>query len=261
MAFPSVLTSRKIATAQSSSLGYESTGMSSDDENNDEEKVTTTIPSRKVDNNESKQQRQRRKRRRSQDSSFTSILKQQNNAAVIFLFLGLIFCLLDCIYIIRYVSSMHETIHASSGHIQISEQGNDSKRINSKKYRAVETIPSDWPEHEIGKEPIVRLLKEATGEVADTNILDRLPTAQQVTELYGRDPVVLGLDTCDKFQSSGSDPAEHFVSTAGTFNTGTNLMAELLIANCQMPARMQKYGTPGVRWQVCKYFFIIRNTI
>jgi hypothetical protein len=49
-----------------------------------------------------------------------------------------------------------------------------------------------------------------------------------------------------------SEPAEHFLGVAGTFNSGTNLMAELLIHNCEMTARMEKYGeeNKGIRWQV-----------
>lgn len=38
----------------------------------------------------------------------------------------------------------------------------------------------------------------------------------------------------------------------GTFNSGTNLMAELLIHNCHMQKRMDRFGhkNRGVRWQV-----------
>lgn len=254
MSFPSVLTSRKITTLQSASTGYDS-GTGSEDEHDAAEKVTTSVMTGIVDESLSKKRRKRRRRRK--DETVASTFKKQNSAVVLFLFLGLLFCLLDCLYIVRYVSSMHETIqaasHTKSERDSDSYEGRDSS-ANKTYYREVETIPSDWPESETGKEPIVRLLKEATGEVADADILERLPTAQQVAYLYGRDPVVLGLDTCETFQKSG-DPAEHFVSTAGTFNTGTNLMAELLIANCHMPARMQKYGgdSRGVRWQVCKF--------
>lgn len=72
--------------------------------------------------------------------------------------------------------------------------------------------------------------------------------------MYGEDPVMLGLDTCKAFQEA-SDPAEHYLAVAGTFNSGTNLLAELLIHNCHMPARMAKYGKihEGIRWQVRKF--------
>jgi hypothetical protein len=82
-------------------------------------------------------------------------------------------------------------------------------------------------------------------------IRDRIPTWSQVTALYGSEPILVGLETCEAFRNSG-DPAEHLLAVAGSFNTGTNLLAELLIANCHMPARMKKYGEEnrGVRWQV-----------
>ena len=101
-----------------------------------------------------------------------------------------------------------------------------------------------------GKEPLLQLLHEAGVEI-DDEIINKLPTWDQITALYGEEPVVFGLDQCEKFQQLG-DPADHFVSVAGTFNTGTNLMSELLIHNCHMPARMKRYGKQnrGVRWQV-----------
>lgn len=101
---------------------------------------------------------------------------------------------------------------------------------------------------------LVQLLRDAQLDLESIPLetLEQLPKWSEVTALYGTEPVILGLqDSCTNFQRL-PDPAEHFVSTAGTFNTGTNLMAELLIQNCQMPARMAKYGPDnhGVRWQV-----------
>ena len=74
------------------------------------------------------------------------------------------------------------------------------------------------------------------------------------SSLYGPEPVIYGLDTCVPFRES-SDPADHFLGVAGTFNTGTNLLSELLIHNCHIPARMAKYGArnEGIRWQVRTY--------
>jgi hypothetical protein len=73
--------------------------------------------------------------------------------------------------------------------------------------------------------------------------------------LYGTYPRIYGLeeeeDSCRTFQTA-VDPSEAFIAPAGTFNSGTNLLAELLIANCHLPARQKKYGpqNAGVRWQV-----------
>jgi len=104
------------------------------------------------------------------------------------------------------------------------------------------------------KEPIIKLIQNAKvpfDPLVDIDLLQDLPTWSEITGMYGEKPVIHGLDMCEPFRTH-SDPADHFVSTAGTFNSGTNLMAELLIANCHMPARMKKYGAinRGIRWQV-----------
>ena len=105
------------------------------------------------------------------------------------------------------------------------------------------------------KEPILQLLRDAgVAYDLDAATLASLPSWEQVTNLYGSAPVLHGLETCATFRASGSDPGEHLLGVAGTFNTGTNLLAELLIHNCEMPARMAKYGAinKGIRWQVRK---------
>lgn len=102
-----------------------------------------------------------------------------------------------------------------------------------------------------GKERILALIKEA-GVSVDDELIAKLPTWDKVVAMYGDQPVVYGLEQCERFQNETGDPADHFLSVAGTFNTGTNLMAELLIHNCHLPAKMRKYGSRyrGVRWQV-----------
>ena len=104
------------------------------------------------------------------------------------------------------------------------------------------------------KGPIIDLIKRAGVSInpeEDKDLIDELPSWSEVVALYGPKPVIYGLDQCEVFQTH-SDRADHFVSTAGTFNSGTNLMAELLIANCHMQDRMDKYGAinRGIRWQV-----------
>ena len=101
------------------------------------------------------------------------------------------------------------------------------------------------------KQPILDIIKDAGIGRVDDETLILLPTWKEVVDLYGEEPRIYGLENCKVFQEH-SDPADHFVSTAGTFNSGTNLMAESLIANCHMQDRMDKYGYQqrGVRWQV-----------
>ena len=101
------------------------------------------------------------------------------------------------------------------------------------------------------KEPLLQLLDEAKMTPIDKDTAAQLPTWTQISQLYGNQPIYHGLDTCTRFQGAGS-PAQHFLGIAGTFNSGTNLLAELLIANCHMPARMAAFGPRqrGIRWQV-----------
>jgi len=197
---------------------------------------------------ESAQQRiarrkQKRKRKRPTKTEKSPLAR----SLWIFLIAGLLFCLLDVFYILNFVSSDRDNHSIRNNNGSILPPG----KVDLKT-RPVQQLESDWPENETGKDPILRLLKEATGtENIDPETEARIPLVEDVAAIYGRTPIVLGLETCQQFQQMG-DPAEHFVSTAGSFNTGTNLMAELLIANCHMPARIKKYGksSRGVRWQV-----------
>lgn len=104
----------------------------------------------------------------------------------------------------------------------------------------------------VGKEEIIAILQDAVGvhELDDATVR-RLPTWQSIVARYGTKPKIFGLDTCHTFQTT-IPPEESFVAPAGAFNSGTNLLAELLIANCHLPARQKKYGSGsrGVRWQV-----------
>lgn len=168
-------------------------------------------------------------------------------------------------------STAADTENSNPDPAAASRQQHYNLPVTRAKDRAIQTLPSDWTNDDSpGKDenapnnkqqqqqqnsnnnPIVQLLTEAMG-VVDPATAARLPSSHAVAALYGRDPVVLGLESCAAFRSHNPfvrDPADHFVATAGTFNTGTNLMAELLIANCVLPERQQKYGTRGVRWQV-----------
>eukprot|EP00547_Thalassionema_nitzschioides_P000214 CAMPEP_0194214464 /NCGR_PEP_ID=MMETSP0156-20130528/15666_1 /TAXON_ID=33649 /ORGANISM="Thalassionema nitzschioides, Strain L26-B" /LENGTH=436 /DNA_ID=CAMNT_0038942723 /DNA_START=12 /DNA_END=1318 /DNA_ORIENTATION=+ len=82
-------------------------------------------------------------------------------------------------------------------------------------------------------------------------VKEKLPTWQQVVDRLGPAPRIYGLESCDAFQSSFDGKLEDaFVAVAGAFNSGTNLLAELLIANCVNPSRLQAGLGAGVRWQV-----------
>lgn len=117
----------------------------------------------------------------------------------------------------------------------------------------------EWVQIVETKKPILEMLQHAfklkqpvdLRTEVDPQTLRDLPTWEQVTHLYGDKPRIKGLEQCEAFQNH-SEKAEHFLAVAGSFNSGTNLMSELLISNCHMQDRMDVYGwqNRGVRWQV-----------
>jgi hypothetical protein len=206
-----------------------------------------------------RQQLQRRRFRR-KTSSLGKDFQGTSGYLWGFLLLGLLFCVLDVAYIMKYVMARDEDLHPTSSSSSTStgttaasdNHGGAGETTLSQRHD--EFVIDDYPGFSLdaGKEPILQLLREATGTTdLDPETVERLPTAGQVAALYGSRPVLTGLDTCRTFREAG-DPSEHLVATAGTFNTGTNLLAELLIANCHLPARQERYGrkNAGVRWQV-----------
>jgi len=101
----------------------------------------------------------------------------------------------------------------------------------------------------VGKERLLEMLHDAGIYNITADELQQLPTWNQVVSLYGDEPKIVGLETCTEFQSS-IDAAERLLAPAGVFNSGTNLLAELLLKNCVLHDRKKKYkrGT-GIRWQ------------
>lgn len=81
----------------------------------------------------------------------------------------------------------------------------------------------------------------------------QLPNVEGVERLYGTRPVILGLEQCEIFQRN-VPVGEEFISPAGMFNTGTNLLEQMLRKNCVLPEREAKYGVlpkdKGIKYQV-----------
>ncbi|CAB9523102.1 expressed unknown protein [Seminavis robusta] len=99
-----------------------------------------------------------------------------------------------------------------------------------------------------GREPIIRVLKEAGIQDFDAATVAKLPMWEQVEKLYGKGPVVYGLDTCEAFRNS-VPPEDASLASSGIFNSGTNTLAMYMNANCIMPEnKKERYG--GMRWQV-----------
>lgn len=82
----------------------------------------------------------------------------------------------------------------------------------------------------------------------DKATIDSLPTYDELISLYGSELKIIGLETCQTFRDV-IPQKNRFVGPAGMFNTGTNLMASLLSANCHIPKSTMR-GNSGMRWQV-----------
>ena len=161
-----------------------------------------------------------------------SVEKKIFSPVVFVLLSGVLLSLLDILYIMKHLDeSSPEVISTITlGGIQ---SHNTDKNNNSNNINSIHNVLA-------GREPIIKLITDAGisfDPVKDADLIEELPLWSEVTDMYGTGPVLFGLDegNCQRFQTQ-SDQGDHFLGTAGTFNTGTNLLSELLIANCMMPS-------------------------
>jgi len=89
---------------------------------------------------------------------------------------------------------------------------------------------------------------QEVGISLDNDTLTDLPTNYEIIELFGKEPlVVMGSNNnnnnrhhnssvqCNNFHRRVPNPKDRWIGVAGFFNTGTNLLYQLLKANCVMP--------------------------
>jgi hypothetical protein len=85
----------------------------------------------------------------------------------------------------------------------------------------------------LGKEKVIQILHMANVTV-DKDLCFRLPSWQSVADLYGDQPVVVGMDTCrayrDLIQAAGVHPMPR---VGGLYNTGTNALAWTFLENIE----------------------------
>lgn len=89
-----------------------------------------------------------------------------------------------------------------------------------------------------GKEPIARILVKAGVKVTD-EMVDRLPSIDDFDAMYASisKPQIIGLETCESFRENVS-PLDAIVGPVGLFNTGTNLLFQLLVRHCEFEERV-----------------------
>uniref|UniRef100_A0A7S1B8E7 Uncharacterized protein n=1 Tax=Corethron hystrix TaxID=216773 RepID=A0A7S1B8E7_9STRA len=96
--------------------------------------------------------------------------------------------------------------------------------------------------------PLDKILSRAYGKKkVEKSVLEKLPSVEEVTALYGKNgPVIYGMGTCLAFRKD-VPLQRRVVAPAGMYNTGTNLLADLLTKNCVLP---HKEKIRGMNWQV-----------
>jgi hypothetical protein len=177
-----------------------------------------------------------------------------NSIVFVTLAFGVLLALLDAIYLMKHL----ENNFASSWSLA-AKTGIQSLSISLRQEpvkKKVVLSDANMTAMLKAKGPILDLIREAGitfDPVEDADVLEELPDWDDVVRMYGSKPVLYGINegNCQRFQQQ-SEQGEHLLGVAGTFNSGTNLMAELLIHNCMMPERIKKYGRKnvGIRWQV-----------
>jgi hypothetical protein len=85
------------------------------------------------------------------------------------------------------------------------------------------------------KSKIIQILQQSGVEVTP-EIEEKLPTWKEITSIYGDKPIIYGLETCPNFQSI-VPVTDAYIGGSGMFNTGTNLLADLLLKYCKLPQR------------------------
>jgi hypothetical protein len=96
---------------------------------------------------------------------------------------------------------------------------------------------------------------KAAGVKLTDEIRSSLPPISDLEEMYGSEPVIIGLEKCEEFREKYG-PKEAVIAPAGMFNTGTNLLDALLRNNCEISEKKRNksyiFGgkNPFIRYQV-----------
>ena len=135
------------------------------------------------------------------------------------------------------------------------------------------TIPSSS-----SSSTILDMVQQRMGLQIDSEIASLLPTWEQVTALYGRRPILYGInphshheDVCRTYRNRMKSPTrQRYLGVAGQMNTGTNALAKYLLQNIYLPAAttstvrideerttttttVTKKNRPGILWTVPWY--------
>lgn len=97
------------------------------------------------------------------------------------------------------------------------------------------------------KEKLIQIMKMADVNITE-DVLEALPSWKQVVDRFGPAPKILGLETCEAFNAKVPQERRQ-LAPAGMFNSGTNLLFQLLQKNCKVHPKAPGMGR-GIDWQV-----------
>jgi hypothetical protein len=111
-----------------------------------------------------------------------------------------------------------------------------------------------------GKAELLKILNDAGIKNASSNdVCTRLPRWKDVARFYGEEPIVYGLDTCERYRALLSADAnngtavEPMIRVAGLFNTGTNAFCHLLNYNVKDLGNHEDWEVP---WQKVRFEYV-----
>jgi hypothetical protein len=108
-----------------------------------------------------------------------------------------------------------------------------------------------------GKAELLKILKDAgMKNTSSGDVCKKLPRWKDVARFYGEEPIIYGLDTCERYRAKLSADAnngtavEPLVRVAGLYNTGTNAFAHLLNYNVKDLGNHEDWEVP---WQKVRF--------
>ena len=144
--------------------------------------------------------------------------------------------------------------------IRTNHKIDNNNKIQSK------NIPMDVTTRNTNRQRVIDTFQQAGIRVTDEELAE-LPTWDEIEQVVGTNgPILHNLQSCSAYRSR-IPAVERNIGCSGMFNSGTNLVTQLLKANCKIPERVQAYGwegpfhdksgksigpgeAHGIRWQV-----------
>lgn len=146
---------------------------------------------------------------------------------------------------------MYEGIDVENANIPIQKLASSADDQNEL-YDPYKTDVFDPNEETYGVDMHILKILRAAGVEIDEELASILPTWEDIVSMYGDKPIISGLETCEAYRENVR-PEDRMTGPAGMFNTGTNLLYELMKVNCDIKeARLKPRREPkhnGMRWQ------------